>query len=72
MEERHISPNEYVSIRLLLEATSNTIFRAYPKLNDKSIPQKLQQVKGTSEKVLEEVSSFFDYLKSAVSMAIEK
>jgi len=55
MEERNIPPNEYVSIRLLLEACSNTTFNAYPKLNDSSIAHKLQQFKGTSDKVAEEV-----------------
>jgi len=72
MEERNIPPNEYVSIRLLLEASSHTTFNAYPKLNDSSITQKMQLFKGTSDKVGEDLSSFFDNLKSKVSIAIEK
>jgi hypothetical protein len=72
MEERNIPPNEYVSIRLLLEASSNSTFNAYPKLNDSSIIQKMQRFKGTSDKVGEDLSSFFDNLKSVVAIAIEK
>jgi len=72
MEERNIPPNEYVSIRLLMQASSNTTFNAYPKLNDTSITQKIQRFKDTSDTVAEELSAFFDNLKLTVSMAIEK
>jgi len=72
MEERKISSNEYVSIELLLEACSNTTFNAYPMLNDSSIAQKIKQFKGTSERVAEDLSSFFDSLQSTISMSIEK
>ena len=72
MEEQHINSSDYVSIRYLLQASSSTIFKAYPKLTDSSINQKLQEFKGSDEKVPEDVFSFFNNLHSRVSMAIEK
>jgi len=61
-----------VSIRYLLQASSDTTFKAYPKLTDSSITEKLQEFKGSNEKVSEDLLSFFDNLQSTVSTAIEK
>ena len=64
--------NESVSIRLLLRATSYTTFNAYPQFTDNSISQKIEQFKGTNDKIIEDFLAFFKKLNSAVSDAIEK
>jgi len=72
MEDRNIPFNETISIRLLLLATSNTTFKAYPQFSDSSITQKIGDLKANEDKISAEVSSFFNGLHSAVSQAIEK
>jgi len=72
LEDQNIPSSDYVSIRYLLQASSNTTFKAYPKLTDSSIAQKLQEFKGGDEKVSEDLLSFFNNLQSRVSLAIEK
>ena len=57
----NIPLNDYVSIWDLLQASSDTFtFKAYPKLTDSSITQKLQEFKGSADKVSEDLFSFFD------------
>jgi len=68
----NIPSNDYVSIRYLVQASSDTTFKAYPKFTDSSITQKLQEFKGSADKVSEDLLSFFDNLQSTVSAAIEK
>ena len=72
MEDQNIISNDYVSIRYLLQASSDATFKAYPKLTDNSITQKLHEFKGSAHKVSEDLLSFFDNLQSRVSAAIEK
>jgi len=72
VEDQNIHSSDYVSIRYLLQASSNTTFKAYPKLTDSSITQKLQEFKGSDDKVSEDLLSFFDNLQSTVLTAIEK
>jgi hypothetical protein len=68
----NIPSNDYVPIRYLLQASSDITFKAYPKLTDISITQKLQEFKGSADKVSEDLLSFFDNLQSTVSAAIDK
>jgi len=56
----------------MLRATSYTTFNAYPQFTDNSITQKIEQFKGTNEKVIEDFSTFFKNLNSVVSSAIER
>jgi len=72
MEDIIIPFNEAISIRLLLLATSNTTFNAYPKYSNSSITQKIGDIKGSEDKISSDLSSFFNSLHSAVSQAIEK
>jgi len=66
VEDQNILSSDYVSIRYLLQASSNTTFKAYPKLADSSVTQKLQEFKGSDDKVSEDLLSFFDNLQSRV------
>jgi hypothetical protein len=70
--KRKIQLNEIISIRLLLLATSNNTFNAYPQFSDSSITQKREDLKAREDKISEELSSFFNGLHSSVSQAIEK
>jgi len=72
VEDQNILSSDYVSIRYLLQASSDATFKAYPKLTDSSITQKLQEFKGSDNTISEDLLSFFDNLQSTVSMAIEK
>jgi len=56
MEDRGIPFNEAISIRLLLSASSNTTFKAYPTFSDSSIIQKVEKFKGTPENFSSELS----------------
>jgi len=53
-------------------ATSNATFDSYPKFSDSSITQKIEELKGSKDRISTDLSSFFDSLQSAVSQAIEK
>ena len=72
MEDQRVLSSEYVSIRYLLQASSDTVFLAYPKLTDMTITSKLQEFKDSDKKVLDDLLSFFDNLKATVSVAIER
>jgi hypothetical protein len=53
-------------------ATSNATFDSYPKFSDSSITLKIEELKGSNDRIGTDLSSFFDSLQSAVSQAIEK
>jgi len=72
MENRNIPLSEAISIRLLLLATSNTTFNAYPKFSDSSITQKILSMKDSDDRIFTDLSSFFNNLNSKVSEAIER